>query len=157
MENISSIIMTRERARQQSHFVTNPMRSACEPTFAKLDMRAHQSASRRNLRARAQQTWNLETQSPAKPEASDSTRQAIQTDSNFAFKSFCPKPKVRKPLLPNGERYPLVGGTRQRHFAGTNLKPRELPENAQTPTSRVHAVLAATAVIQQFWLCIIPL
>jgi len=34
-----------------------------------------------------------------------------------------------------------VGGTRQRHFAGTNLKPREMPENAQTPTSRVHAVL----------------
>jgi hypothetical protein len=39
-------------------------------------------------------------------------------------------------------RYPLVGGTRQRHFTGTNLKPRKLPENAQTPTSRVHAVLA---------------
>ena len=43
--------------------------------------------------------------------------------------------------LPNGWRYPLVGGTRQRHFAGTHSKPRELPENAQTPTSRVHAVL----------------
>jgi len=42
---------------------------------------------------------------------------------------------------PNGWRYPLVGGTRQRHFDGTNLKPRKLPENAQTPTSRVHAVL----------------
>jgi len=41
----------------------------------------------------------------------------------------------------NGLRYPLVGGTRQRHFAGTNSKPRKLPENAQTPTSRVHAVL----------------
>jgi len=37
--------------------------------------------------------------------------------------------------------YPLVGGTRQRHFDGTNLKPRKVPENAQTPTSRVHAVL----------------
>jgi len=41
----------------------------------------------------------------------------------------------------NGLRYPLVGGTRQRCFDGTNSKPREVPENAQTPTSRVHAVL----------------
>jgi len=38
-------------------------------------------------------------------------------------------------------RYPRVGGTRQRDFAGTNFKPRKLPENAQTPTRRVHAVL----------------
>jgi len=44
---------------------------------------------------------------------------------------------------PNGLRYPRVGGTRQRHFAGTNLKPRNLPENAATPTRRVHAVLGA--------------
>jgi len=44
-------------------------------------------------------------------------------------------------LTPNGLRYPLVDGTRQRHFDGTNLKPRKLPENAQSPTSRVHAVL----------------
>ena len=44
---------------------------------------------------------------------------------------------------PNGSRYPLVGGTRQRHFAGTNSKPRKVPENAQNPTSRVHAVLGA--------------
>jgi len=43
--------------------------------------------------------------------------------------------------LPNGVRYPLVGGTRQRHFVGTSFKSRNLPENAQTPTSRVHAVL----------------
>jgi len=42
---------------------------------------------------------------------------------------------------PNGWRYPLVGGTRSRHFDGTNFKPRKLLENAQTPTSRVHAVL----------------
>jgi hypothetical protein len=46
-------------------------------------------------------------------------------------------------LLPNGLRYPLVGGTRQRHFDGTSLKPHEVLENAQTPTSRVHAVLGA--------------
>jgi len=43
--------------------------------------------------------------------------------------------------LPNGVRYPLVGGTRPRHFDGTNFKPRNLLENAATPTSRVHAVL----------------
>src|SRR5687768_11932655 len=39
---------------------------------------------------------------------------------------------------PNGWRYPLVGGTRQRRFAGTRFKPRKLSENAPTPTSRVH-------------------
>jgi hypothetical protein len=43
----------------------------------------------------------------------------------------------------NGLRYPLVGGMRQRHFAGTSFKPNKLLENAQTPTSRVHAVLGA--------------
>jgi len=37
----------------------------------------------------------------------------------------------------NGLRYPRVGGTRQRRFAGTNFKPRQLPENAATPTRRV--------------------
>ncbi len=42
----------------------------------------------------------------------------------------------------NGMRYPRVGGMRQRHFAGTNFKPRNLLENAQTPTRRVHAGLA---------------
>jgi len=47
---------------------------------------------------------------------------------------------------PNGWRYPLVGGTRERRFDGTNLKPRKLPENAPTPTSRVHAVLASLAI-----------
>jgi len=44
---------------------------------------------------------------------------------------------------PNGLRYPLVGGMRQRRFDGTNLEQRKLLENAQTPTSRVHAVLGA--------------
>jgi len=44
---------------------------------------------------------------------------------------------------PNGLRYPRVGGTRQRRFNGTNFKPRNLPENAATPTRRVHAVLGA--------------
>jgi len=31
---------------------------------------------------------------------------------------------------PNGWRYPLVGGTRSRHFDGTNFKPRKPLENA---------------------------
>ena len=44
---------------------------------------------------------------------------------------------------PNGLRYPLVGGTRQRRFDGINLKLQKLPKNAPTPTSRVHAVLGA--------------
>jgi hypothetical protein len=48
-----------------------------------------------------------------------------------------------KPPAPNGSRYPLVGGTRERHFIGTNSMPRKMPENAQTPTSQVHAVLGA--------------
>jgi hypothetical protein len=34
----------------------------------------------------------------------------------------------------NGLRYPLVGETRQRHFAGTSFEPRKVLENA-------HAVL----------------
>jgi hypothetical protein len=45
--------------------------------------------------------------------------------------------------LPNGLRYRRLGGLRQRHFAGTNLKPRKVLENAQTPRRRVHAVLGA--------------
>jgi hypothetical protein len=45
-------------------------------------------------------------------------------------------------LPANGLRYLRVGGTRSRRFAGTNFKPRKLPENAATPTRRVHAVLA---------------
>jgi len=36
-----------------------------------------------------------------------------------------------------------VGGTRQRDFAGTNSKPHKLPENAPTPTSRVHLGMMA--------------
>ncbi len=46
-------------------------------------------------------------------------------------------------LQANGLRYPRVGGTRQRRFDGTSLKPRRLPENAQSPTRRVHAVLGS--------------
>src|SRR5512145_217078 len=50
-------------------------------------------------------------------------------------------------LRANGVRYPRVGGTRRRHFAGTNSKPRKLPENAATPTRRVHAVLGGRYVL----------
>jgi hypothetical protein len=48
-------------------------------------------------------------------------------------------PTKKRSVLSNGLRYRLVGGTRQRQFDGTNSKPRKLLENAQTPTSRVHA------------------
>ncbi|MBI1793231.1 MAG: hypothetical protein HYR70_03455 [Chloroflexi bacterium] len=48
--------------------------------------------------------------------------------------------------MPNGVRYPLVGGTRERHFAGTNFEPRKPPENAATPTRQVHHALLATAI-----------
>ena len=52
---------------------------------------------------------------------------------------------VHKPLIankpPNGARYPLAGGMRQRYFIGNNLNPRKVLENAQTPTSQVLAVL----------------
>ncbi len=40
-------------------------------------------------------------------------------------------------------RYLRVGGRRQRHFDGASSKPRKLPENAATPTRRVHVVLGA--------------
>ena len=51
-----------------------------------------------------------------------------------------------KNMLANGWRYPLVGGTRQRHFNGISFKPRKTLENAQSPTSRVHAVLAGVSL-----------
>ena len=62
----------------------------------------------------------------------------------FTIRLPCPPTYLKeKSMPPNGVRYPRVGGRRQRHFAGTNFKPRNLPENAQTPTRRVHAVLGA--------------
>jgi hypothetical protein len=51
--------------------------------------------------------------------------------------------KTTDTLPPNGERYPLVGGTRQRQFDGTNSRPRKMLENAQSPASQVDAVLYA--------------
>jgi hypothetical protein len=48
--------------------------------------------------------------------------------------------------MPNGLRYPLVGGTRQRYFIGIKSKPRKLLKNAPSPTSRVHAVLARSEI-----------
>ena len=53
--------------------------------------------------------------------------------------------------MPNGLRYPLVGGTGQRRFDGINLKPRKPLENAQTPTSRVHAVLGGGLPLKLLW------
>jgi len=38
--------------------------------------------------------------------------------------------KRRCQTAANGARYPLVGGTRPRHFAGTLSKPHKVPENA---------------------------
>jgi len=52
----------------------------------------------------------------------------------------------------NGERYLRVGGTRQRCFAGTSFQPRKLPENAQSPTRRVHAVLG-TVLLSTYSFC----
>ena len=44
--------------------------------------------------------------------------------------------------MPNGLRYPLVGGTRQRRFDGTGFEPSVNPFWRRIPTSRVHALLA---------------
>jgi len=54
-------------------------------------------------------------------------------------------PPQEKSMPPNGVRYPRVGGRRQHHFDGTNFEPRKLPENAASPTRRVHAVLGRMA------------
>ena len=54
----------------------------------------------------------------------------MNAGERFSFEDilFIPLP------APNGLRYPLVGGTRERHFTGTNLKPPNVLENAPTPT-----------------------
>ncbi len=57
-----------------------------------------------------------------------------------------PKTEISAEGLPNGLRYPLVGGTRERRFDGINFKPHKLLKNAVTPTRRVHAVLGALCV-----------
>jgi hypothetical protein len=46
---------------------------------------------------------------------------------------------------------------RERHFAGTNLKPRKVLENAQTPRRRVHALLGSfdASQIDFFAVCLI--
>ena len=49
-------------------------------------------------------------------------------------------------LLPNGLRYPPVGGTGQHYFIGTNSKPPKVLENAQTPTTMAPAVFAGDRV-----------
>ena len=70
------------------------------------------------------------------PLASEGDEHRLHKQPHFAN-----RPTSRKNMRANGLRYPLVGGTRQRHFAGTSSKPNKLLENAQTPTCRVHALL----------------
>ena len=43
----------------------------------------------------------------------------------------------------------LVGGTRQRHFDGTNFKSRKTRENAQTPTTTVLVLLQGSGSIMK--------
>jgi hypothetical protein len=62
----------------------------------------------------------------------------MQHRINFAHKS-----AAQRLALPAG------GRDETRHFDGTNFKPRKLPENAQTPTSRVHAVLGALRLVAE--------
>jgi hypothetical protein len=68
-----------------------------------------------------------------------------------AFQRFCPtfqKLFLKRDLFDsfNGWRYLLAGGTRQRHFAGTNSKPHKPPENAATPTTMAPALFAGDRV-----------
>src|SRR5437868_13634322 len=39
-------------------------------------------------------------------------------------------------------------GTREHHFIGTNLKPRQVPKSAPTPTSKVHALLGGFLILR---------
>jgi len=82
---------------------------------------------------------------------------AIGSSTLHAYKEYTePYPSAQLSPIPfsrffdsfNGWRYPLVGGTGQCHFDGTNLKPHKLPENAQTPTSRVHALFGGFYLIK---------
>ena len=47
---------------------------------------------------------------------------------------------------PNGVHYPLVGATRQRHFAGTHFKPRKVLENAHAKRTTPHLHLRQVQV-----------
>ena len=70
---------------------------------------------------------------------------AGQADIIFQPSSFCQRTHLKKKnMLANGSRYPLVGGTRERHFAGTNFEPRKRLENAATPRLPLHALLDRT-------------
>jgi len=78
---------------------------------------------------------------PEKPKTEIAGKNYCQQDFSF---------RLSTDLMPNGWRYPLVGGTRKRHFDGINFKPYKLPENAPTPTSRVHAVLGGDLCLGAF-------
>jgi len=69
-------------------------------------------------------------------------------------KEFLLKDFIVASLPPNGLRYRRVistgsirqGGTGESCFGGTNFKPHKLPENAASPTCRVHAVLGGLMI-----------
>jgi hypothetical protein len=50
--------------------------------------------------------------------------------------------------LPNGLRYPQVGGRGLRLRGSKNSKPEKYSSTAQTPTCRVHALLATVLIFQ---------
>lgn len=53
----------------------------------------------------------------------------------------------------NGWRYPLMGGTRERHFVGTSSKPRKLLENAPIPQRPLHQGMSEAHVSQHKQCC----
>ena len=54
---------------------------------------------------------------------------------SFAHDSFYERLTVCGPSRVIFTGYPLVDGTRQRHFDGTNFKPRKLSENGKSDRS----------------------
>jgi len=46
---------------------------------------------------------------------------------------------------PNGVRYLLAGGTRERHFNGTGFGQRKCLKTRRVPASQVHAVLGVSS------------
>jgi hypothetical protein len=132
-------IMTRRQANGHNHLVTNrrdllPDNSTHERH--RLIGKTTQPRKRERCAAMTQRTKYIAD----KNMAGDLDGEQCWRDTIFHDRQFA-RPIYKKRVPPNGLRYPLVGGTRQRHFDGTNFKPRKLPENAPTPTSRVHAVL----------------
>jgi hypothetical protein len=59
-------------------------------------------------------------------------------DHFSAYIIFPTGPHSNTNLLANRLRYPLVGGTRGRHFDGTNFKPHKVLENAHAAKQQSH-------------------